>query len=312
MSTFSTMSTISTISSFSAFSTISTISNITNAQGGASHSLFLNSNKKVFSCGNNNFGQLGLGNTIPFSSPQEISIQGVDMISAGQNSSLFLRSDHSVFASGNNLDNQISPLNISNIESPTYISNISGIQFIEAGKSSSHFLALENKSCISSPVNVNNLNVNPVIISALGDTLTCTNGVSYQWYFNGSPIPSSNSQTFTANGSGNYSVQVTFANGCNNTSDLYFHSMSSYDLIAKDSFKVYPNPTQNSIYIESINPNLKIDRIIIIDFSGRMIYENNKQSSNHNIDLSDYESGVYNVIVYVNNQPYIFRSIKTL
>ena len=43
--------------------------------------------------------------------------------------------------------------------------------------------------------------------------------------------------------------------------------MSSYDLITKDSFKVYPNPTQNSIHIESINPYLKIDRIMIIDFS---------------------------------------------
>ena len=78
--------------------------------------------------------------------------------------------------------------------------------------------------------------------------------------------------------------------------------MSSYDLIAKDSFKVYPNPTQNSIHIESINPYLKI---------GRMIYENDKQSLSHTIDLSDYENGVYNVILYINNQPYVFRSIKT-
>ena len=87
--------------------------------------------------------------------------------------------------------------------------------------------------------------------------------------------------------------------------------MSSYDLIAKDSFKVYPNPTQNSIHIESINPYLKIDRIMIIDFSGRMIYENDKQSLSHTIDLSDYENGVYNVILYINNQQYVFRSIKT-
>lgn len=290
--------------------TISTISNITNAQGGASHSLFLNSNKKVFSCGNNNFGQLGLGNTTPFSSPQEIPIEGVDMISTGQNSSLFLRSDHSVFASGNNLDNQISPLNISNIESPTYISNINGIQFIEAGKSSSHFLALESKSCLSAPVIINNLNVNPVLITASGDTLSCTNGVSYQWYFNGSAIPASNSPTFLASGSGNYSVEVTFSNGCSNISNVYFHSMSSYEQITNDSFKIYPNPTQNSIHIESLNPHINIDKIMIIDFSGRIIYENTEQTINQSIDLSKYENGIYNIVLYVNNQAYVFRSIK--
>lgn len=52
-------------------------------------------------------------------------------------------------------------------------------------------------------------------ITQNGNVLTCTVTASaYQWYLNGSPIPGATSQSYTITQSGNYSVQITDANGC--------------------------------------------------------------------------------------------------
>ena len=77
-------------------------------------------------------------------------------------------------------------------------------------------------------------------------------GSNYQWYFNGSMIPGANSSSFIANGTGNYSVLVTFANGCSNISPDFFHSMSNLLEFDYDNSKVsiYPNPAKEYLQIK--------------------------------------------------------------
>ncbi|MDG1841035.1 MAG: T9SS type A sorting domain-containing protein [Crocinitomicaceae bacterium] len=292
---------------------LSPLQNIIQAEGGASHSVFLNSNHKAYATGANNFGQLGLGNQGSIISPQEIQINGVRMISISQNTSLFLRNDYSVYGCGNNLENQLNSTSINIINSPSRISEIYGIGSIEASKSSSHFLANNLKICVSPIVTITAL-TNPIVsINSIGDTLTCTSGSNYQWYFNGSMIPGANSSSFVANGTGNYSVLVTYANGCSNMSSDFFHSMSNlldFDHI-NSKVSIYPNPAKDYLQIKINGNDQAFQKILITDIFGRIVRKMNlNEFQNKPISLKKMENGCYNLILIHSKGKLVKRFIK--
>ncbi len=66
-------------------------------------------------------------------------------------------------------------------------------------------------------VTINPIPTQPVITSA-NNILTSTPAVSYQWSLNGVPIPGATTQNDTPKTGGNYTVTITDANGCSNTS----------------------------------------------------------------------------------------------
>src|SRR5690606_8863697 len=53
----------------------------------------------------------------------------------------------------------------------------------------------------------------PVIVRS-GNALTSTPASSYQWYFNGSPIPGATGMTYIMTDDGEYSVKVPVLGGC--------------------------------------------------------------------------------------------------
>jgi alpha-tubulin suppressor-like RCC1 family protein len=81
---------------------------ITKISASCTHSLFLTNNKHVYSCGNNNKGQLGLGSTDSQNIPQLIETFGdtlyneiqIDKISSKCHFSLFLTSEGHVYSCG--------------------------------------------------------------------------------------------------------------------------------------------------------------------------------------------------------------------
>lgn len=277
--------------------TLSPLQNIVNAQGGASHSAFLSSDNKVYTSGANGFGQLGHGTFTDTLVPTQVNISGAEMISTGQYTTLVKRLDNSVYGFGNNTEDQLSSPSGLTVPTPEHIVDLDGVEFIEASQSSSHVIYAEDQTCTSQATIVDVLSVPPVTITSNVDTLTATAGASYQWYFEGNPIPGATSQTYEANESGNYHVEVTFANGCTGTSPDYYHSMTSIKDLALGTISLYPNPAKNVLNLEFSN-ELKGDvEITILDQTGRIVLNDFYYSNSFTIDISTLESGVYTVAI---------------
>ncbi len=119
------------------------LNSVTAVAAGYRFSLALLGNGSVMSWGENQEGQLGIGNNTAQNSPQLIpssSLSGVIAISAGHSHGLALLGDGTVKAWGRNFRGQLGIGNYIAQNSPQLIPNLSGVVAVAAGQS--HALAL--------------------------------------------------------------------------------------------------------------------------------------------------------------------------
>lgn len=75
--------------------------------------------------------------------------------------------------------------------------------------------------------------------------------------------------------------------------------------ISDDNIKIYPNPIQNTLFIEM--GDITRYEIIINDIAGNILYS---QFDENEIDFRSYPSGTYFLTLIVNNKYYNFKLIK--
>jgi hypothetical protein len=135
-------------------------------------------------------------------------------------------------------------------------------------------------------------------IITLKGTILETFGVYhfYQWYKNDKPIIGAHATKINTTGIGYYFLEVTDINGCLNQSDTIFvnNSTSINSVSIKGQLKIYPNPTQDRVIIES---PIKIN-VVVVDFVGKMIFEGKNVES---IDMSNYADGTYLLRIFDEN-----------
>ncbi|MEO5675760.1 MAG: T9SS type A sorting domain-containing protein [Chitinophagales bacterium] len=117
-------------------------------------------------------------------------------------------------------------------------------------------------------------------------------GISWQWNKNGIIISGATKQKYNATAVGNYTVKVTSASGCTNTSDpvTVFISCRQSNLLASQAFEahIYPNPAQDHLLIQMNNAgngNLQLD---LMNLLGQKLISKmvNIDSDDSSIELS--------------------------
>ncbi|MBN9482159.1 MAG: SBBP repeat-containing protein [Bacteroidetes bacterium] len=127
------------------------------------------------------------------------------------------------------------------------------------------------------------------VIAASGTVLSTGTYATYQWNHNGSPITGATGVSYTILiTSGNYTVTVTDANGCEGTSAPFDGGTVGIDDLngKSNAVRIYPNPATDRLYIDAKE---KIN-VTISSMEGRTegFYTNAKD-----IDVSHLSNGLY-------------------
>lgn len=140
--------------------------------------------------------------------------------------------------------------------------------------------------------------VSSVSVVVQGDTLSSFGAVGYQWYFNGVLIPGATGPLYIAAASGDYSLEITDANGCTARSNPFSVIVSGFEKIKNDfAFQVYPNPFRDYFLIQIRQPVPEIEKIEVRDMLGRMIFEYKEKlpANPLRIHTADWSPGVYHL-----------------
>lgn len=169
------------------------------------------------------------------------------------------------------------------------------------------------QTALTSTTGTNSISTCPsvasVAINANGAVLTASStGVSYQWYFNNTPINNATSQSFTATQDGNYTVKVTYQYGCV-TSAPYAYSNGGVGIDENIiAFKLFPNPVSDVLTV--INLSGKIATYTLLDLSGRPILTFESHDATVTMDLTKFSSGNYFVKIEGFSWEKTYRIVK--
>lgn len=170
-----------------------------------------------------------------------------------------------------------------------------GVSFIPLATNIYTVTGTDANNCSSTSSISITVNLLPIpIITQAGLLLSTTTFVTYQWNLNGNPIAGGTNQNYTVTQNGSYSVAVENTNGCRNTSTgIIVNNVSVNNLLSSNTVNLYPNPTNDFIYIKGIKPHC----IKVASIQGSIIqtyFETDK------IDLSNMSEGLYFIQLFDN------------
>lgn len=143
-------------------------------------------------------------------------------------------------------------------------------------------------------IHVNPMPVKPYISSDNLNNLYVQYYPRINWYLNDLLIADTGT-TITDAVSGKYVVEVQNQFSCKNESDPYIHYHTSTESIesGEELFRIYPNPVTNKLYIGH-NTQDKFT-VTIYNLSGQIVYKNEFDKSEVEIQFTGISSGLYNV-----------------
>lgn len=96
---------------------------------------------------------------------------------------------------------------------------------------------------------------NDIPLISISENEIYVNGsyASYQWYKDGTLLPTATASTFVYSQDADYYVVVTDSNGCSSQSNIINTAVAaSVQNVHQNIFSLYPNPTNGVVYIESV------------------------------------------------------------
>ncbi len=274
--------------------------NISKVAAGMKHSVAVNQRGEIYTWGNNTEGQLGSGNTSNSPIPTKINLNGVKEIACGQYNTFSVRNDGSLWSWGQNNFGQLGDQSTVNRTEPVRINQYFGVKQVCAGSEFMSAIWKNSHTCASSAINLTMDTVPNVIVTKVGMTLTCTAGQSYQWYFNGTIINNTNTQTINITSEGIYTAKVFFENGCSGMSNQYSFYLSIEDWLSEKNVQVVPNPNRGSFDLIIEMPSFILTEItsysLINVFGAIVVNENNFRADiSQHLNFKGIAPGIYHL-----------------
>jgi hypothetical protein len=155
------------------------------------------------------------------------------------------------------------------------------------------------------------INVKPApatpVITLNGLILTSSSATTYQWYDQNGIITGATSQSYTPVKNGEYSVEITDANGCKSISSAYNYNLTGITKSElSNNIDIYPNPSSGKIEIKAdFLSNINYE-VLILSSCGQVRMQLNNP---HTIDLSELNNGLYILIIKVENYDAIYKKL---
>ncbi|NHN26403.1 T9SS type A sorting domain-containing protein [Flavobacterium jejuense] len=166
------------------------------------------------------------------------------------------------------------------------------------------------------------------MIDASHDYFLKRDGNNLSWNFNGIDLPPSVANTSIGKGYIVFQIKPTagYAIGdiIPNTANIYFdfnpaivtntfttefvETLSTKDFTTNDFF-VYPNPINDQLFVTS-KSNRLIESLNITDVLGKMIYTENINVTSTQLDVSNFQKGIYFLKVKSNEKEEVIKMIK--
>lgn len=189
------------------------------------------------------------------------------------------------------------------IDGITYTSSTTGTHIIPSGAANGCDSTVSLNLTIIS-VNTTITNNDPQLIADQGMS-------GYQWLDcvnNFAPIIGETNSIYNAQQNGSYAVEVEL-NGCTDTSECVIVNSVSIDEISKQNWIVYPNPTDNNVYINFQETIDQVD-IEITTTIGQTVFKQSFINSDIiELSLGDV-SGVYFIRIQNKNKEVILPLVK--
>ena len=172
--------------------------------------------------------------------------------------------------------------------------------------------AVDNNGCssISTPVIITVYPPPSASFGSNGDTLIALSGGSYQWYLNNNIINSATTEEYIVTQAGNYSVQITDANGCSASSSSRYINPTGINNISGDEFiKVYPNPLQSGNWQLEVSNDWLGSNADLYDASGKAVYHTEIKNLKTELQMNVAE-GFYLLKVNGNGRNMVKKLVK--
>jgi hypothetical protein len=141
-------------------------------------------------------------------------------------------------------------------------------------------------------------------------TATASAGSSYQWIdcATNTAISGATQQTFAPDVTGQYSVVVTNASGCSDTSSCITVNAANINELSNLYIQVNPNPSTG---LFNLTANSAVNGLITItDATGRIIGKQTINGVSSVIDLTNSVTGIYYFTIHVGESEKVVRVIK--
>jgi len=133
----------------------------------------------------------------------------------------------------------------------------------------------------------------PIVSFISPDVLYTGTFASYQWFRNGVLIVGATGNILDETAGGIYTVVVTDANGCSDTSSGYAIAGGTgiNGISAGQSIKVYPNPASSVVHIDAAAQV----NVSVLSIDGKVLIE---QKDATDVDVSSLADGLYMIMIY--------------